>query len=126
MPLPPEGPLGRWGERLAEEWLEKQGLRICDRRVRTPYGEIDLIAREGDTLVFVEVKTRRGDRGVSLWELMRMAQRKRIERAARYYLSRGRASARRYRWDLVLVVRPSQGPPVIRWIRSAWSEGDPS
>ena len=50
--------VGRWGEDLAAEWLTQRGYRILARNVRTPYGEIDLVAREGDQLLFVEVKTR--------------------------------------------------------------------
>ncbi len=50
--------LGRWGETIAEEFLVKQGYRIVARNARTPYGEIDLVARQGDATVFVEVKTR--------------------------------------------------------------------
>lgn len=93
--------------------------------MRTPYGEIDLIARDGDTLVFIEVKTRRGTGAADPWELLRAAQRKRIERAARYYLARVRPDARRYRLDLVVVTRLPRGRPDVRWVRNAWSEGDP-
>ncbi len=57
--------MGRWGENLAANFLEKQGYRILARNVRTPYGEIDLVAEQHLTseartamLVFVEVKTR--------------------------------------------------------------------
>jgi len=50
--------LGRWGETLAADYLSQKGYVLLDRNLRTPYGEIDLIAQKGDTLVFVEVKTR--------------------------------------------------------------------
>jgi len=50
--------LGRWGEAAAAAFLEKRGDRILARNVRTEYGEIDLVTRRGDRLVFVEVKTR--------------------------------------------------------------------
>lgn len=49
---------GVWGEMRAARYLRKQGMRILERRYRTAHGEIDLIARERDTLVFVEVKAR--------------------------------------------------------------------
>ncbi|WP_426261725.1 YraN family protein [Sphingomonas sp. DC1100-1] len=49
---------GRRGERLAAWWLRLKGWRILDRRVRTPAGEVDLIARKGNLISFVEVKTR--------------------------------------------------------------------
>ena len=49
---------GRRGERLAGWWLRLKGWRILDRRVRTPAGEVDLVARKGSLVAFVEVKTR--------------------------------------------------------------------
>jgi putative endonuclease len=52
--------LGDWGEGLAANYLQNAGYRIVAAKWRSPHGEIDLIARDGDTLVFVEVKTRRG------------------------------------------------------------------
>ena len=48
------------GESIAAAHLEARGLRIIDRNYHVRYGEIDLIAEEGDTLVFVEIKARRG------------------------------------------------------------------
>lgn len=50
--------LGQWGEQRAAEFLQNQGYVILERNVRTEYGEIDLLARQGETLVFVEVKAR--------------------------------------------------------------------
>ena len=50
--------LGKWGEKVASEYLVKIGYQVLDRNVRTEYGEIDLIAEQGRILVFVEVKTR--------------------------------------------------------------------
>ena len=58
----PRHALGRLGEDLAATHLERRGFAIVDRNARTRYGEIDLIAFDGRTLVFVEVKTRRVDR----------------------------------------------------------------
>lgn len=52
--------LGNWGERIASIHLEAKGYIILNRNWRGPGGEIDLVARNGETIVFVEVKTRRG------------------------------------------------------------------
>ncbi len=69
MPRPPRRPTtaarqsaeaaGRRGERLAGWWLRLKGWSILDRRVRTPAGEVDIVARRGNLIAFVEVKTRR-------------------------------------------------------------------
>lgn len=56
----PRRSLGQWGENLAAIHLESQGLTIIERNWRCRGGEIDLVARDGETIVFVEVKTRRG------------------------------------------------------------------
>ena len=56
----PRRRLGQWGEKVAALHLEAQGLLILERNWRCRGGEIDLVARDGETVVFVEVKTRRG------------------------------------------------------------------
>ena len=64
--------LGRAGEKIAEVFLRKQGYRILARNYQTPYGEIDLIAREARETVFIEVRTRRGtDFGTPIESLTR-------------------------------------------------------
>ena len=49
--------IGAWGESIAADWLAEQGCQILARNIRTPYGEIDIIAQQGDVIIFVEVKT---------------------------------------------------------------------
>lgn len=56
----PRRRLGQWGEKVAALHLEAQGLAILERNWRCRDGEIDLVARDGETVVFIEVKTRRG------------------------------------------------------------------
>ncbi|MCA1900531.1 MAG: YraN family protein [Chloroflexi bacterium] len=50
--------IGAWGEKIAAEWLAERGCEIVARNVRTPYGEIDIVAQQDDVTLFVEVKTR--------------------------------------------------------------------
>jgi putative endonuclease len=50
--------IGKWGEDIAAEHLTQHNYEIINRNVRTPYGEIDIVARQGDITIFVEVKTR--------------------------------------------------------------------
>lgn len=53
--------IGAWGEGIAADWLAERGCVVIARNVRTPYGEIDIIAQQGDVTLFVEVKTRTSD-----------------------------------------------------------------
>lgn len=81
----PRHHLGRLGERLAAEHLERRGYAIVARNHRTRFGEIDLVACDGSTLVFCEVKTRRG-RG-DPWDALGPAKRLQVRRMARAYLA---------------------------------------
>jgi TIGR00252 family protein len=79
--------LGKFAENRAEKMLQDAGLSILQRNYRCRQGEIDLIARDGDTLVFVEVRSRsRRDYG-SAAESITPAKRRRIIAAARHYLA---------------------------------------
>jgi putative endonuclease len=81
----PRQHLGRLGERLAAEHLERLGYAIVARNHRTRYGEIDVVACDGSTLVFCEVKTRRG-RG-DPWDALHPAKQAQVRRMARAYLA---------------------------------------
>lgn len=79
--------IGLAGERKAARYLKQQGMRILQKRYRTPHGEIDIIAMEKDTLVFVEVKCRpAGHIGDGL-SAIDAQKRKRLRYAAQCYLS---------------------------------------
>ncbi len=77
---------GGAGEQVAEEWLTARGFRIVERNVRNHGGEIDLVAREGDTLCFVEVKARLSDRFGPAIAAVGIAKQRRLARAAALYL----------------------------------------
>ena len=77
---------GRCGETLAAAYLESLGYRILKRNVRGPGGEIDLVAREGETLVFVEVKARGSSRFGSALAAVDARKRKRIRTLAEDFL----------------------------------------
>ena len=49
--------IGAWGETIAADWLTERGYQVIARNIRTPYGEVDIIAQQGDVTIFVEVKT---------------------------------------------------------------------
>ena len=95
---------GRFAELLARGWLRLHGWRILGHRVRTPAGELDIIARRGRQLLFVEVKQRPtlGEAGLALLP----RQRQRIVRAARCWLGqRSHLAALDVRFDLIAVNR---------------------
>ncbi len=55
--------IGAWGEGIAADWLAKHGYQIIARNIRTPYGEIDILAQQDDIMIFVEVKTLTSSQG---------------------------------------------------------------
>jgi putative endonuclease len=93
---------GRRGEALAALWLQMQLYRIVARRVKTPVGEIDLIAERFGTTVFVEVKTRR--RGQSEAEALGKVNQQRLVRAAGYFLAKHpKLAAMPLRFDVIFL-----------------------
>lgn len=115
---------GREGESLAERFLRRRGYRIVARNVRSPSGELDLIAEDGGVLVFVEVKARQTNAlGGVLYAVDRRKQ-LRIAKQAAHYLARRRIRGRSCRFDVVLL-RPSAGPdPAIELIQNAFEVPD--
>ena len=85
MPADPRHHLGHLGEDLAVAHLERLGYEIVTRNHRTRFGELDIVARDGETLVFCEVKTRRG-RGKP-WESLSWSKCLQVRRMARAYLA---------------------------------------
>lgn len=81
---------GGGAEDDSAQFLERQGLRVVERNYRTRLGEIDLVARDGDVLVFVEVRLRRSARYGGALESITARKRRRIAAAARQYLTRFR------------------------------------
>jgi putative endonuclease len=79
---------GKYGEWLAVRYLKKKGYEIVERNVKTPAGEIDILARDADVLVFAEVKTRRGDRFGHPSEAVGRAKMKKMEDSALLYLKK--------------------------------------
>ncbi len=76
--------LGEWGENLASRWLETHGYTILEHNYTSPPGEIDLVARSGDRLCFIEVKTRTGHPG-SAERAVDFIKQTHLTKAAKYY-----------------------------------------
>lgn len=104
--------LGRIGERLALEHLERLGYALLARNHRTRFGEIDLIVFDGTTIVFVEVKTRRASAaGRSAWEALHERKRSQVRRMAAAWLAevQDRPWAAELRFDAIAVVIDARG-----------------
>jgi putative endonuclease len=102
--------LGRTGEQLAAAHLERLGYAIVARNHRTRFGELDLVAADAETLVFVEVKTRRAGPGRP-WDNLHERKRAQVRAMAAAYLAEvaDRPRGRELRFDAVGVVIDAQG-----------------
>lgn len=106
---------GRAAELFAAFWLMLKGYRVLDRRVRSPGAEIDIIARRGRTLIFVEVKARAGRTDAEI--ALTAGQRRRIVAAAeKWRLGHARHTDCAVRYDMILISH--DGPP--RHVRGAF------
>lgn len=110
----PRGDLGRRGEQAASDFLIKRGCTILARNVRYPEGELDIVVRDGQSLVFVEVRTRRSLRHGEIWESITPAKRRRVVRAAQRFRSEHRLLSVPCRFDVITVLWPdSLAEPTI-------------
>lgn len=102
--------LGGWGEDEAARLLKKKGYTILERNFRGRFGEIDIVAREGDTLVFVEVKARTNLNFGSAKEAIGLRKRRHIIRASLEYLNRNPGGGdEAIRYDVVTVEKRGEG-----------------
>ena len=125
MPTPHQERLGRQGEELACSELRRRGYAILARRFRTRHGEIDIVARDGDALVFVEVKARSSRRfGGALGAVTPRKQRQVIAMAQRY-MARVGWSARPCRFDVVAIQGNDGASPDVTLVRNAFGAGWP-
>ena len=115
----PRRQLGHWGEERAAELLQSQGYRITQRNWRCTAGELDLIAWDGDCLVFVEVRTRRGRSYGTPEESVTPAKQAKLIELAQTYLQGHPDLECDWRIDVVAVELQSTSLPRINLIRSA-------
>ena len=112
--------VGSHGEVLAAAALERAGYAILATQYRTPHGEIDIVARDGPCLVFVEVKARRSIETGTPAEAVTPQKQRRVAAMAREYLAREGTDAADCRFDVVAILLPDGAPPVIDIIRNAF------
>jgi putative endonuclease len=111
--------IGMLGQEIAEEYLLSLGCKILERNYRTRFGEIDLIIRDGQTIAFVEVKTRRSLRFGTPAEAVTKAKQNKIKSVALYYAARHDPDAA-YRFDVVEVLSLPGQKNVVNYIPDAF------
>jgi putative endonuclease len=118
--------VGERGEQLALEHLRSQGYEILARNWRTREGEVDLVARDGESIVFVEVKARTGAEFGTPEEAVTPAKRRKLQRAAWAYLEAHALLDASWRIDVVAIdLAASRRVPQIRHYRDA-VDADPA
>ncbi|MBI2854813.1 MAG: YraN family protein [Chloroflexi bacterium] len=103
--------LGALGEKLAADHLKKRGYRLVERNYRCREGEVDIVARQGDCMVFVEVRTKTSDAFGTPEESITTAKRGRMIKAALLYLGSHNSLPEDWRIDVVAVELDSKGKP---------------
>ena len=109
--------LGKLGEDLACAELLRRGYAVCERRYRTRYGEIDIIARESGDVVFIEVKTRRDHQRGTPLESITPAKLARLRRLAGTWLRQHAHTGVSSRIDAIAITRPRTGTTTVQHIR---------
>ena len=113
--------LGSLGENIAVTYLTDAGLRVLDRNWRCREGELDVVARDGDALVFCEVKTRRGVGFGHPVEAVTHVKQRRLRTLAQRWLAAHDEHAPELRFDVVgVLVRPSS-PALVTHLRAAFA-----
>lgn len=112
--------LGQQGETLACRYLSRLGYRVLARNYRTKQGEIDIIAEEQNSLVFVEVKTRRGHQCGHPFEAVTPGKCRQISKAALHYLAETGREGQAARFDVVAISFAGEGAPVVELVRNAF------
>ncbi|MEW6002079.1 MAG: YraN family protein [Nitrospirota bacterium] len=111
--------LGNRGEELAVKFLKKRGYRIIERNYKTPLGEIDIIARDGNKIVFAEVKTRTNDSFGHPFEAVNARKRKKMKNLALLYLKKcGEESPLRF--DVLSIFCTKDGREQIEHLKDAF------
>lgn len=113
----PKDALGKYGEEIAVQHLTVKGFVILERNWRCDLGEIDVVARDGSDLVVCEVKTRRSEAFGSPAEAVSARKVRRMRSLALRWLDNKSVNPRSIRFDVVGIVAPLVGPPIITHLR---------
>jgi len=104
--------VGTSGEEVAWEHLRRAGYALVAKNFRTRYGELDLVVEKGGVIVFVEVRSRRGERFGTALESVDWRKQRQIGRMAAEFVARRRLHDRRARFDVVAVEWQDAGPSI--------------
>lgn len=117
--------LGQKGEKAAQMFLSDRGMEILETNWKCSYGEVDIIARDEDVLVFCEVKTRRTTSAGIPEEAITQKKRERYIRMARLYLSRNDVKHQSLRFDVIGIYALNETQALLRYARNAFdASGD--
>lgn len=114
--------LGQWGERTALSFLTSAQYTILETNFRAPRAEIDIIARQSDTICFIEVKTRKSIRKGRACESVTPEKQKKIILGATLYLQKKRLMDSKVRFDVIEVYQ-KENQPEINHIKHAFQAG---
>ena len=112
--------IGRRFEDAAVAWLETRGWHVVERNVRFMRREVDLVARMGLVIAFVEVKGRRGGGYGRPEEAVTARKRREIEAVARWWITRHGENGLSYRFDVLAIAAHADGRLAIEHIEDAW------
>lgn len=110
---------GQQGETLAATYLQQQGYEIISRNWHCPQGELDIVARQGNVWVFIEVRTRRAITSESAFASISIGKRQRLVAAIYAYLQAHDLEVADWRVDVVAVALQRQKPPLIEHLEDA-------
>jgi len=113
MTATPRQTLGKWGEALAKEYLVWRGYELLERNARTPYGELDLVMRQGEGIVFVEVKTRASSAYGLPEESVTSRKQEHLLKAAHHYLQAHPDLDGDWRVDVIAIRRMRGAAPEV-------------
>jgi putative endonuclease len=114
--------LGQWGEEAAADYLIQHGMVVIDRNIRTPYGEIDLLARQGEDLIFVEVKTRTTQSYGPPETAITSGKRRHMIDSASHYIQEHPEYGTSWRLDVAAVTKNLAGEVEILYFENAVGE----
>ena len=109
--------IGKWGEDTAAEYLTERGYEIITRNARTPYGEIDIVARQGDVTIFVEVKARTSNKMGLPEESITARKREHMLAAADYYAAEHEVD--HWQIDVIAIEGKPGTTPTITYFENA-------